>query len=89
MLDLLLYATLNCQDSDAIMLRIARHESLPPQVKVELVETVGKQPMLSVTGTQTTEGTGKRILRKQRRLTFHSIQVTTNEHPTTNQEADR
>ena len=40
MLDLLLYATLNCQDSDAIMLRIARHESLPPKVKIELVETV-------------------------------------------------
>ena len=40
MLDLLLYTTLSCQDSDAIMLRIARHESLPPQVKVELVETV-------------------------------------------------
>jgi len=40
MLDLLLYTTLNCQDSDAIMLRIARHKALPPQVKVELVETV-------------------------------------------------
>ena len=40
MLDLLLYSTLSCQDSDAIMLRIARHESLPPKVKIELVETV-------------------------------------------------
>jgi hypothetical protein len=40
MLDLLLYVTLSCQDSDAIMLRIARHESLPPKVKIELVETV-------------------------------------------------
>ena len=40
MLELLLYSTLSCQDSDAIMLRIARHESLPPKVKVELVETV-------------------------------------------------
>ena len=40
MLDLLLYTTLSCQDSEAIMLRIARHKSLPPQVKVELVETV-------------------------------------------------
>jgi len=40
MIDLLLYATLSCQDSDAIMLRIAKHESLPPKVKVELVETV-------------------------------------------------
>ena len=59
MLDLLLYTTLSCQDSDAIMLRIARHESLPPKVKVELVETVRKQPNLSVTGTQTTEGTAK------------------------------
>jgi hypothetical protein len=40
MLDLLLYVTLSCRDSDAIMLRIAKHESLPPEVKVELVETV-------------------------------------------------
>ena len=40
MIELLLYSTLNCQDSDAIMLRIARHESLPPEVKIELVETV-------------------------------------------------
>jgi hypothetical protein len=40
MIDLLLYATLSCQDSDAIMLRIANHKSLPPMVKVELVETV-------------------------------------------------
>jgi hypothetical protein len=36
----LLYVTLNCSESDAIMLRIARHESLPPKVKIELVETV-------------------------------------------------
>ena len=40
LIESLLYATLNCQDSDAIMLRIARHESLPPKVKIELVETV-------------------------------------------------
>ena len=40
MLDLLLYTTLSCQDSEAIMLRIAKHESLSPVVKVELVETV-------------------------------------------------
>ena len=40
MIELLLYATLSCQDSDAIMLRIANHKSLPPMVKIELVETV-------------------------------------------------
>jgi hypothetical protein len=40
MIELFLYTTLSCQDSDAIMLRIARHKSLPPNVKIELVETV-------------------------------------------------
>ena len=40
MIDLLLYTTISCQDSDAIMLRIAKNESVPPVVRVELVETV-------------------------------------------------
>ncbi len=40
MLELLLYTNMNCQDAEALMLRISRHESLPPIVKVELVETV-------------------------------------------------
>tara|TARA_B100000003_G_scaffold159430_1_gene145121 strand:- start:30 stop:194 length:165 start_codon:yes stop_codon:yes gene_type:complete len=40
MIELLLYATLNCQDAEAIMLRITQNETMPPLVKVELVETV-------------------------------------------------
>ena len=40
MLDILLYASISCPDADAIMLRINRHENLPKQVKVELVETI-------------------------------------------------
>ena len=40
MLDLLLYATLSCRDAEALMLRITKNESVPPLVKIELVETV-------------------------------------------------
>jgi len=40
MLDLLLYTTLSCQDSEALMLRITKNKSVPPMVKIELVETV-------------------------------------------------
>ncbi len=40
MIDLLLYATLSCQDAEAIMLRITKNQTVPPLVKVELVETV-------------------------------------------------
>jgi len=40
MVELLLYTTLSCQQSEALMLRIAKNQDLPPQVKVELVETV-------------------------------------------------
>ena len=40
MLELLLYSTMACQDAEAIMLRIAKHDNLPPAVKIELVETV-------------------------------------------------
>ena len=38
--ELLLYTTLSCEQSLAIMLKIERHENLPDMVKVELVETV-------------------------------------------------
>ena len=40
LIESLLYATLNCQDAEALMLRITKNESVPPMVKVELVETV-------------------------------------------------
>jgi len=40
MLELLLYSTMTCQDAESLMLRITKHQELPPIVKVELVETV-------------------------------------------------
>jgi hypothetical protein len=40
LIESLLYASLNCQDTDAIMLRIKKHSNLPPKMKVELIETV-------------------------------------------------
>ena len=40
MLELFLSTTLTCQQSDAIMLKIKLNESLPEEIRVELVETV-------------------------------------------------
>ena len=40
MIELLLYSVLSCPDADAIVLRIQKHESLKPEWKLELVETV-------------------------------------------------
>lgn len=41
MIELLLYSQMACADADAILLRIKSNRSeLPPQVVVELVETV-------------------------------------------------
>ena len=40
MLEFLLYATMTCQQSEAVMLKIARNKDLPPKVVIELVETV-------------------------------------------------
>ena len=40
MLELLLYTALNCQEADALMLRISKHRDLPPEVVIELIETV-------------------------------------------------
>ena len=37
---LLLYTTLSCQQTDALMLRIQADENLAEPLKVELVETV-------------------------------------------------
>ena len=40
LIEVLLSTALTCQEADALMLRIERHENLPDMVKVELVETV-------------------------------------------------
>ena len=40
LIESLLYATLNCQSAEALMLKITKNEDLPPAVKIELVETV-------------------------------------------------
>ena len=40
LIESLLYATLTCQDAEALMLRITKNDSVPPVVKIELVETV-------------------------------------------------
>jgi hypothetical protein len=38
--ELLLYTTLSCQQTDAIMLRIKANDHLSDKLKVELVETL-------------------------------------------------
>ena len=40
LIEVLLSTALTCQEFNAIMLRIERHENLPEMVKNELVETV-------------------------------------------------
>ncbi len=40
LIEVLLSTALTCQEADALMLRIERHENLPEMVKNELVETV-------------------------------------------------
>ena len=40
MAELLLYTTLSCTQSEALMLRIEANNNLPDKVRVELVETV-------------------------------------------------
>jgi hypothetical protein len=40
MFELLLYAQMACEDADAIVLRIKKHEHLKPEYKLELVETI-------------------------------------------------
>ncbi len=40
MIELLLYSGIVCADADAIVLRIQKHETLKPEWKLELVETV-------------------------------------------------
>ncbi len=38
--ELLLYTTLSCQQTDAVMLRIKANEHIEDALKIELVETV-------------------------------------------------
>ena len=40
MFEVLLYTTLSCQQTDAIMLRIMAQKNLADALKVELIETV-------------------------------------------------
>ena len=40
MIELLLYSSLTCTQTDAIMLKIERNENLSSVLKVELVETL-------------------------------------------------
>ena len=40
MVELLLYSTLACQDADAIIFRIKKHQTLNAEWKLELVETI-------------------------------------------------
>ena len=40
MFEFLLSSTIACTDADAMILRIEKHKTLKPQVKLELVETV-------------------------------------------------
>ena len=40
MVELLLSATMACQDADAVIFRIKKHEHLRPEYKLELVETI-------------------------------------------------
>ena len=40
MIELLLYSSMACPDADAMILRIEKHKTLKPEIKLELVETV-------------------------------------------------
>ena len=40
MIDILLYTTLTCSQTEAIMLRMQKHENISPEYKVELVEVM-------------------------------------------------
>ena len=40
MVELLLFAVMTCAEADALIFRIKKAESLEPQIKIELVETV-------------------------------------------------
>jgi len=40
MLEVLLYTTLTCEQTSGLILRIQKHQDMPEEVKIELVETV-------------------------------------------------
>ena len=40
MIEFLLYTTILCEDADAIVLRIQRHENMSSDIKLELVDTL-------------------------------------------------
>ena len=40
MVEFFLYSNLLCEDADAIMLRIKKHEDMDNHIKVELIETI-------------------------------------------------
>ena len=40
MIELLLYSTLSCSDTDAIMLRMRNNENLNNEVRIELIEVM-------------------------------------------------
>ena len=40
MFDILLYTTLTCSQSNAIMLRMKQNENIPSEYKVELIEVM-------------------------------------------------
>ena len=40
MAEFLLYTSLLCEDADAIMLRIEKHDRMESYIKLELVETI-------------------------------------------------
>ena len=58
--ELLLYVDLKCTDAAVMLDRIESNEYLDNATSVELIEVIEKQLHI-VHGTQTTEGTGKRI----------------------------
>ena len=40
MIDILLYTTLTCSQTDAIVLRMQKNENIPAEYKVELIEVM-------------------------------------------------
>ena len=40
MVEFLMYTTLLCEDADAIVLRIKKHERMTSEIKLELVDTI-------------------------------------------------
>ena len=40
MVEFLLYSSLLCEDADAIMLRIQKHDNMTKELKLELVDTI-------------------------------------------------